>query len=171
MRRLFLISAICFLALTANAQVSSNVSAGDKNLDGFLTNLAKDYAAGRMNKQSFIDELKFNFGLSSGDFNALMTKGYNAGDAYLLGMLRKRSGKSLEDLIRNRRPGQGWGELAHELGIHPSELNKMRVAMKKQWKEQEKGKKRGKYGLETPEHEQGEHGLPPGKKQKKENKK
>lgn len=139
MKRALLLLAVFLFAATANAQ---QVEVGDKSLDKFLTGITSDYAAGKIDKDSFKDELKFSFGLSYKDFNLLMNKGYNAGEAYLVGLLHKESGKSITSLIKNRKPGQGWGELAHQLGIPPSELNKMRVAMKKEWKEKEKEKKK-----------------------------
>ena len=143
MKRIVLVLAFCIVALTAQAQANLQVSTGDKNLDSYLSSVSRDYAAGRLNRDDFKDALRFNCGLSYDDFNSLISKGYNAGDAYTLGLLHKKSGKSIDELVRNRRPGQGWGELAHQLGIPPSELNKMRVAMNKQWKENQRGK--GKY--------------------------
>lgn len=135
MKKILLAIAFLFVAVTVNAQ---QVNVGDKSLDKYLATLATDYAAGKIDKEIFKDELKFSFGMSYKDFNLIMNKGYNAGDAYLLGLLHKQSGKSIASLIKNRKPGQGWGELAHQLGIPPSELNKMRVAMKKKWKEEQK---------------------------------
>jgi hypothetical protein len=155
MKRAILIAAIVLVAVAANAQ---QVTVGDKSLDKYLTGVAADYAAGKIAKEVFQDELKFNFGMSYKDFNMLINKGYNAGDAYLLGMLHKQSGKSITSLIKKRKPGQGWGELAHQLGIPPSELNKMRVAMKKEWKEEEKAQKK--------EHKQKEKAKDEGQKAK-----
>jgi len=124
------------------------VNTGNKSLDNFLTNMAVDYAAGKITKEALSDELNFCFGISYKDFNMIMKKGYNAGEAYLIGLLHKQSGKPVSLMIRNRKPGQGWGKLAHELGIHPSELNKMRVAMKKEWKAKEKAEKKEKENIE-----------------------
>jgi len=153
MRRLVMFLLFSLFALTASAQVNLlQVNVGDKNMDDFLTTMATDYAAGKIDRDNFQNEIRDNFGVSSKDVNYLIQKGYNAGDVYLLGMLHKRSSKSIEELIKNRKPGQGWGNLAHQLGIPPSELNKMRVAMKKEAKEQEKGKKKDKYGSEEPEY-------------------
>lgn len=146
MKRFIFIVAALMVSAAAYAQGNLAVKVGDAALDAFLSGVANDYAAGRINKNSYDEELKYNFGLSKGDFNMLISKGYNAGDAYLLGMLHRRSGKSIDELIKNRRPGQGWGELAHQLGIPPSELNKMRVAKKKEWQAYEKSSKHGKYG-------------------------
>lgn len=153
MKHLILCIAICLVALTASAQSNLQVNAGNSSLNGFLTNMATDFATGKLSANSLKDELKFCFGLSYGDFNLLMSRGYNAGETYLVGMLHDKTGKSVRELIRNRKPGQGWGQLAHQLGIHPSELNKMRVAMKKKWKQKQqvaktsgsqKGKAKGK---------------------------
>jgi len=41
-------------------------------------------------------------------------------------------GQTFDSLIKKKSKGIGWGQLAHSLGIHPSELNKARVALKKQ---------------------------------------
>lgn len=143
MKRVLLSLLFCFFVFQASAQVNTQVNVGDKSLDNFLTNMAVDYAAGKIAKEVLSDELNFCFGMSYKDFNMVMNKGYNAGDAYLIGLLHKQSGKPVSLIIKKRRPGQGWGQLAHQLGIHPSELNKMRVAMKKEWKAKEKAKKKG----------------------------
>lgn len=148
MKRILFSLLFCFFVLSASAQTSTQVNTGDKSLSNFLTNMAVDYAAGKIAKEVLSDELKFCFGMSYKDFNLVMNKGYNAGEAYMIGLLHKRTGKSVDWIIRNRRPGQGWGQLAHQLGIHPSELNKMRVAMKKEWKAKEKAAKKGKGNTE-----------------------
>lgn len=161
MKRIVLVIAICLFAISASAQVNTQVNIGDKSLNKYLTSIAADYAAGKIEKLPFMDELNFCFGMAYKDFNMLMSKGYNAGDAYLIGMLGKHTGKSIKEIIKNRKPGQGWGELAHQLGIPPSELNKMRVAMKKEWKEHKKlakkspGEKKEKEGKGESEGQKG----------------
>ncbi|MGI8923211.1 MAG: hypothetical protein ACR2HJ_04080 [Fimbriimonadales bacterium] len=39
---------------------------------------------------------------------------------------RRNSRRSMDDIYRMRDSGMGWGEIAHEIGMHPGEFNKMR---------------------------------------------
>ncbi len=74
------------------------------------------------------------FGFSNSLTNSLRRQGYNDGEIYYLGLLHRQTGRSIEYLLKNKPKGMGWGELAHRLGVHPSALNKARVALKKKEK-------------------------------------
>ncbi|MBA3725908.1 MAG: hypothetical protein H0W86_05515 [Armatimonadetes bacterium] len=39
---------------------------------------------------------------------------------------RRNSRRDMDDIYRMRESGMGWGEIAHKIGMHPGEFNKMR---------------------------------------------
>ncbi len=48
--------------------------------------------------------------------------------------MSKRSGKQIKELVALRNKGVGWGVLAREAGVKPSDLNKLRVRIAKKGK-------------------------------------
>lgn len=93
---------------------------------------------------SIIYEITSSYNLSQAIVQNLLNKGFNLGEIYYIALLHQSTGKSITEILRMKtlldqqsgqvagsHPGRGWGVLAHQLGVHPSTLNKNRVAAKK----------------------------------------
>jgi len=82
-----------------------------------------------------INEIAYSFNLTNVMINSLHQQGYTYSQIYYLGLLSQQSGRSIDSILTTKNSqGIGWGQLAHKLGIHPSVLNKERVALKKKYK-------------------------------------
>lgn len=94
--------------------------------------------------RAVINEISTSFNLTNAYINMLHQQGYSYDQIYYLGLLSKQSGLTVDELVKKKSKGIGWGELAHSLGIHPSELNKARVALKKEEKTKKDNPGKGK---------------------------
>lgn len=128
---------VLFLHAPARAGTLSAIQTGLDVLDTAL-NAINRQAEGADGAVQVVDEIQTAFNLSSSVIRGLTGQGYSYGEIYYLGLLQKQTGQSLEEIIKQRKPGTGWGDLAHQLGIHPSTLNKRRVSLKKEYKAKKK---------------------------------
>ncbi|MBI2340172.1 MAG: hypothetical protein HYU99_07410 [Deltaproteobacteria bacterium] len=122
------------LVFSAGAtDVMSKIQTGLEVLDLFLNGLT-DKGQTSEGAVEVVSEISETFNIANTVVTALTKKGYTLGEIYYLNLLDQQSEKTLEEIIAARKPGTGWGELAHQLGIHPGDLNKKRVALIKESK-------------------------------------
>jgi len=82
-----------------------------------------------------VDEIAYTFGIGESNIYSLHRQGYTYGQIYYLYLLSRQAHRPIDYFIKQKSNGIGWGELAHRLGVHPSVLNKSRVAYNKKFKD------------------------------------
>jgi len=124
---LVLVAALA-LPLAAFAQTAPVPTTGiDQDVDSTVAALDTE-AAG--DQTALLTRLSTEFGVPVADLQALVTKGYKAGEIWLALEMSKVSGKALTDVIAltTGKEGHGWGLVAKTLGIKPG--SKEFLAMK-----------------------------------------
>jgi hypothetical protein len=103
---------------------------GNKDLDHALLDIHTRAltADGRIAVRS---EIKLHFSILDNQIDFLSRRGHTLAEVYYLALLAKRSGKKINDVAALHSKGVGWGVLAKRLGVRPSDLNKLRVQIKK----------------------------------------
>lgn len=114
-------------------ELSRIIQTGVQVLDAALNDIAHrgETTAGAI---QIAESMMYYFGFAPSLTDSLRQRGYNYGEIYYLGLLHRRTGRSIDDLLLQNPRGIGWGNLAHRMGVHPSELNRTRVALKKDGK-------------------------------------
>ena len=132
---LFLVSVLLFATacLAAEFSASLSIKTGDASLDLALSNINKQ-AATLGGPAEIKAELRQTWMLSDKEIVFLSKRGYTLAEIYYMAILAKKTGKNISDIMALHSKGVGWGVLAKRLGVRPSDLNKLRVEMKKQKK-------------------------------------
>lgn len=60
----------------------------------------------------------------------LRSKGWGYGEIAMALYLARESGKSLQEIVRMRSSGMGWGQVVRELGLQPGTLGKAQKALR-----------------------------------------
>ncbi|HZY10108.1 MAG TPA: helix-turn-helix domain-containing protein [Bacteroidota bacterium] len=143
-----LLTILFCLALTVVAQdfrLSYDGKSGDVDLDAQIKDINISATA---NTDGTLKELEVTVGIPPKECDRIVTTyKISYGEVYLLGVIRLKSKKTLEEILVLRSQGLGWGVIAKRLGLHPSTLNKAMREMRKAHKQkhiQRKGKSKGK---------------------------
>lgn len=87
------------------------------------------------------EEVKTEYNLTDEQVKYLQDKGITGNDAVRIASFTKTSGKTLEEVAAMRSEKKmGWGAIAKELGIHPSEIGHSVSRMHKKEKHENHGK-------------------------------
>lgn len=121
-------ASVCFAMGTAPGP---RIKTGDKALDKALMEVAKR-AKTPDGARAVRRELTERFRIKEGDINILRKQGYTLGEVYYCSLLAKQSGKGIRDIAALRGQGVGWGVMAKKVGAKPSDINKMRVRIRKE---------------------------------------
>lgn len=145
-KRLILLSCLITLVslpVVSKAGVLSFVQTGIRWID-----VALNAVTGGNPAPLAIYSISRSFDLSPIIVESLVKQGLSFTDIYYLGFLHQQTGQPVEEILKNKNRGIGWGVVAQRLGIHPGEFNKARIALKKQNKAQ---KQKTAPGLEKKE--------------------
>ena len=90
--------------------------------------------------------MRNKYSVTQREINSLRKNGYRLNEVYYLSLLAKQSGKKVNTVAALHAKGAGWGVLAKKVGVHPKDLNRLRVrlhkikktAVKEQKKEQQR---------------------------------
>jgi hypothetical protein len=138
MKKLILLSVSIVLALSAvsyavDFKANLSIKTGDASLDLHLRDI-NNRASTATGADEVRSDLRTNFSLADREILFLSRKGYTLAEISYLALLAKQTGKKINDVAAIHSQGIGWGVLAKRLGVHPSDLNKLRVQQKKQEK-------------------------------------
>jgi hypothetical protein len=137
---LLLLAATCWAAGTAPRV---KIKTGDASLDMALHDIDKR-ASTKDGAKLVINDIGLHFSLGKNQIDILHRKGFSLAEIYYMALISKQSGKNINDIAALRSQGLGWGVVAKRIGVHPSELNKLRVRLKKEQQEREKIKTKAK---------------------------
>lgn len=121
-------ASVCFAMGTAPGP---KIKTGDKALDKALMEVAKR-AKTPDGAKAVRKELTERDRIREGDIQFLIKSGYTLGEVYYSGLLSKQSGKGIREIAALRGQGVGWGMMAKRVGVKPSDLNKLRVRIRKE---------------------------------------
>jgi hypothetical protein len=119
------------------------IKTGDASLDMALHDIDKR-AATKDGVKLVVSEMGLYFSLGENQISVLRRKGFSWSEIYYMALISKQSGKNINDIAALRSQGLGWGVVAKRIGVHPSELNKLRVRLKKEQKEKQRIKTKAK---------------------------
>ena len=102
--------------------------------------------AARSDLSRFEMRVASEFGVPVGRVERLVATLGSPGDAYLCLKLGKLSGRTVDDVVRQRRssPGEGWGKTAQRMGIKPGSDEFMQLKQKPGKKQKKTGKTKNK---------------------------
>lgn len=76
-------------------------------------------------KPGYSEQLKSRYNLTDEQLKALRDKGMNDSQITIAAQLAQSSNKPIDDVVKMRlEQKMGWGKIAKELGLHPSEIGK-----------------------------------------------
>jgi len=138
MKKLILLSVSIALVLSAvsygvDFKANLSIKTGDASLDLHLRNVNAK-ASTTAGADEIRNDLRTNFSVTDREILFLSRKGYTLAEINYLALLAKQTGKNVNDIAALHSQGVGWGILAKRLGVHPRDLNKLRVQQKKQEK-------------------------------------
>lgn len=117
---------LLFLSLPIKANIFSSIQTGVRWVD-----IAMTVVSGNNPSHLSLYQMASSFNLKSSLVENLVKQGFSFTDIYYLGFFHQKTGISVDNILKHKSKGIGWGEVAHRLGIHPGEFNKARVALKK----------------------------------------
>ena len=121
----------------------TGIKTGDKALDKALMEIDK-LAAKPEGIKEIEGVLIGGFSITRKEIDSLRKRGYRLTEIYYLSLLAKQSGKKVNSVAALHAKGVGWGVIAKRLGVHPGDLNRLRVRLhkigKKAFKEQKRPK-------------------------------
>lgn len=83
------------------------------------------------------------YGLTNEQTAELRAKGFNNPQIAILSQLAQTSGKPLADVVKMREESKmGWGKIAKELGVHPSEIGQSVSSMRRELKQERRSEAR-----------------------------
>lgn len=86
--------------------------------------------------------LKNEYNLTDDQIKSMTDKGLAGNDMVRLARISTKSGKPLDDVMKMRLEGKmGWGKIAKELGVHPSEIGHAVADAHHEMKEERKAEK------------------------------
>ncbi|PYM07933.1 MAG: hypothetical protein DMD82_04200 [Candidatus Rokuibacteriota bacterium] len=111
---MLVLMAVFFCGPAAGQEVDSK---GGRELTelGHKIDKASNRAASDRVVEKIVAEFKGKF--TESDVQGLRKQGLGFGEISILLALASKSGKSVDDILKMRRSGEGWGELAHDLGL------------------------------------------------------
>lgn len=133
MRKAFVVFGLLLLAaccLAAGKAPEPRIKTGDHELDMALMEMEKKALTpeGAKEVRGIIME---DHALTQRQIESLHRRGYTLGEVYYFGLLARQSNRRINDVAALRAQGLGWGVMAQRLKVHPSELNKLRVRLRK----------------------------------------
>jgi hypothetical protein len=80
-------------------------------------------AAAIKDRPEWTTALKETYSLTDEQINSLKAKGLNYPQMFIVASMAQKSGKTLDEVVAMRKDSKmGWGKIAKELGLHPSEI-------------------------------------------------
>ncbi|MEO7454545.1 MAG: hypothetical protein ABIV13_07260 [Fimbriimonadales bacterium] len=93
---------------------------------GFADKLVNQYRVG-YDEAVLLGGLARDFGISDSNMFDLRNRyGYRNDDMINALYVNKYGRTNWDDIHRMRQSGMGWGQIAHKIGMHPGQFNKMR---------------------------------------------
>ena len=146
MKKIFVFLLLLLFASTcwaAGRAPQVKIKTGDSSLDMALHDI--DQRASTTDGANLVmNERGLHFSLGKDQIDVLQKKGHSFSEIYYMALMSKQSGKNINDVAALRSQGLGWGVVAKRVGVHPSDLNKLRVRLKKEQHEREKIKTKAK---------------------------
>ncbi len=126
-----LIVSFASACLAMGAAPEPRIKTGDRELDKALMEV--DRRAGTPDGAKAVrSEMTERYRVREGDMEFLRKRGYTLGEVYYCGLLSKYSGRGIRDIAALRGQGVGWGMMAKRVGAKPSDINKLRVRIRKE---------------------------------------
>lgn len=144
MKKIFILTLLLlFFTSTAFAMGTApkaKIKTGDKALDKALMEIDK-LAVKPEGVKEIMGLLVGKFSVTQKEIDSLRKRGYALTGVYYLSLLAKQSGKKVNTVAALHAKGTGWGVLAKKVGVHPGDLNRLRVRLHKITKKAVKEKK------------------------------
>ena len=157
MRKILVLVLLSFFAsvcLAMGTAPEPKIKTGDSSLDRALMDVDKK-AATAAGAKEIENELRQQHAITQREMEFMRERRYTLSEAYYLSLLARQSGRKVRDIAAVHEKGVGWGALAKRVGVRPSDLNKLRVRMRKERKEaireQKKNQERDRIRIHTPE--------------------
>ena len=126
-----LIISFASACLAMGSAPEPRIKTGDRDLDKALMEVEKR-AETADGARAVRKELTERYRIREGDIEFLRKSGYTLGEVYYCGLLARYSDRGIREIAALRGQGVGWGLMAKRVGAKPSDINKVRVRIRKE---------------------------------------